>query len=80
VYYASLTVFSPLQVVYNILQMIAFIFMAVIIMRLKLFATPQICLVISLLASREVRVAYSQSNIPGFLVAHVKTDMKHPKS
>ena len=46
--------FLWLQVLYNILQMCAFILMAVMIMRLKLFATPQLCLVAGVLASRKV--------------------------
>ena len=47
----SLIVF---QLVYHLFQLMAYTLMAVIIMRLKLFWTPHLCLLTSLLASRHV--------------------------
>ena len=41
---------------YHVLQSLAFVVMAVIIMRLKLFGTPALCVLASLLASRQVTV------------------------
>nr|CAD7448110.1 unnamed protein product [Timema bartmani] len=43
-----------LSVMYNILQLCPFIVMAVLIMRLKLFLTPHLCILTSLLAARRV--------------------------
>jgi len=43
-----------LQLVYHVFQLILFTTLAVIIMRLKLFWTPHMCLLSSLLASRQV--------------------------
>lgn len=57
-----------LQVLYNVLQMCAFIMMAVIIMRLKLFATPQLCLVAGVLASRKVCPSYNTIAISGLFI------------
>ena len=48
--------FYLLQHFYHVLQSLAFVVMAVIIMRLKLFGTPALCVLASLLASRQVTV------------------------
>jgi uncharacterized membrane protein len=42
-------------VVYNVAQMVCYGIMALIIMRLKLFFTPQMCVVAGLLASKKAR-------------------------
>jgi len=42
------------EVLYNVLQMLAFTFMAVMIMRLKLFMTPMMCICASLLANNKL--------------------------
>ncbi|XP_078591642.1 protein C-mannosyl-transferase DPY19L1-like [Branchiostoma floridae x Branchiostoma japonicum] len=41
-------------IVYHMLQLMAFFLLALIIMRLKLFFTPQLCLAVSLLASKQL--------------------------
>ena len=41
-------------VAYNVVQMVCYGVMAVIIMRLKLFFSPQLCVVAGLLASKKV--------------------------
>nr|CAD7197549.1 unnamed protein product [Timema douglasi] len=45
-----------LSVMYNILQLCPFIVMTVLIMRLKLFLTPHLCILTSLLAARRVSI------------------------
>lgn len=46
--------FCRFQHFYHVLQSLAFVVMAIIIMRLKLFGTPALCVMASLLASRQV--------------------------
>ncbi|XP_070566148.1 LOW QUALITY PROTEIN: protein C-mannosyl-transferase DPY19L1-like [Ptychodera flava] len=41
------------EILYNLFELVAFAVMAIIIMRLKLFFTPQLCLMTSLLTSRQ---------------------------
>lgn len=41
---------------YNVLLLIAFLTLSMLAMRLKLFLTPQMCILVSLLASDKVRV------------------------
>lgn len=43
-----------LQLVYHSLQLVAFAVLAVLIMRLKLFLTPHMCIMASLICSRQV--------------------------
>ena len=46
---------QDLDVAYTLLQTLVFAAMAVMVMRLKLFLTPMLCVVTALLASRKVR-------------------------
>uniref|UniRef100_A0A3Q2ZD17 Dpy-19-like 1, like (H. sapiens) n=1 Tax=Kryptolebias marmoratus TaxID=37003 RepID=A0A3Q2ZD17_KRYMA len=46
--------FSPLQLVYHSLQLVAFAVLAVLIMRLKLFLTPHMCIMASLICSKQL--------------------------
>ena len=56
------------QLVYHGLQLAAFTVMAVAFMRLKLFWTPQMCLVTSLLACKQVRSSDAVTARPIFSV------------
>ena len=42
------------NVMYHIFQMCAYAFMALMIMRLKLFLTPQMCILVGVLADKKV--------------------------
>ncbi|XP_051878731.1 dpy-19-like 1, like isoform X2 [Pristis pectinata] len=42
------------ELVYHILQLVAFVLLAILIMRLKLFLTPHMCLMASLICSRQL--------------------------
>ena len=48
---------------YHMLQSLAFVVMAIIIMRLKLFGTPALCVMASLLASRQVKHLKHRSSL-----------------
>jgi len=51
------------QLVYHGLQLVAFTMMATVFMRLKLFWTPHMCLLTSLIASKKVYDALSTRNV-----------------
>ncbi|VDO52096.1 unnamed protein product [Onchocerca flexuosa] len=46
------------EIVYNIVQCICFIIMACLIMRLKLFMTPHLCIIVAILANYEVNLIF----------------------
>jgi len=56
------------EILYNVLQMIAFSIMAILIMRLKLFMTPMMCITASLLANRKLFSFIKQSSVHTSLI------------
>lgn len=65
-----------LQLVYHSLQLVAFAVLAVLIMRLKLFLTPHMCIMASLVCSKQVGLSppqYSAFQIFVFLMSAVKS-------
>lgn len=57
--------FLHFQVLYNVFQLLSYTAMAIFIMRLKMFWTPHLCLLSSMLASRQVCVCFSSSCMTG---------------
>ncbi|KAK0418436.1 hypothetical protein QR680_013555 [Steinernema hermaphroditum] len=55
------------EVIYNTLQLLCFSLMAVLIMRLKLFATPQLCVFAALVANSRVGLLFSPPKFAFFL-------------
>lgn len=51
-----------LQLVYHSLQLLAFAILAILIMRLKLFLTPHMCIMASLICSKQVQLAAAAAN------------------
>lgn len=56
----------PLQLVYHSLQLVAFTVLAVLIMRLKLFLTPHMCIMASLVCSKQVRLSPTSSKTTSY--------------
>jgi len=52
---SEMTLADP-AVVYNVLQCAAYAAMAIMIMRLKLFFVPQLCILVSLIGNEKVKV------------------------
>ncbi|KAF1612218.1 UNVERIFIED_CONTAM: putative C-mannosyltransferase DPY19L1, partial [Eudyptes robustus] len=53
-YYASVWYFFFFQLVYHALQLLAYSVLAILIMRLKLFLTPHLCVMASLVCSKQL--------------------------
>ncbi|KAM3724759.1 C-mannosyltransferase dpy-19 [Dirofilaria immitis] len=55
------------EIVYNIIQCICFVIMACLIMRLKLFMTPHLCIIVAILANYEFVIHAMRFNISGWM-------------
>nr|CDP99149.1 Bm3511, isoform a [Brugia malayi] len=55
------------EIVYNIIQCICFIIMACLIMRLKLFMTPHLCIIVTVLANYEFVIHTVHFNMPEWI-------------
>jgi len=59
---ASLTILDP-ATLYNVLQLTVYAGMAIMIMRLKMFFTPQLCIVASMLGNKKVSRIFFPSSL-----------------
>lgn len=78
----SETVSSSFQLVYHALQLVAYTALGILIMRLKLFLTPHMCVMASLICSRQVRRGSRGSccaNVTAFVVEGPGDNTEFPR-